>query len=238
MIEAPPIGLIDLLRKMGHDIRAPLGSVISTSDMMAEGVYEALTPKQVRANERIRRNSRRALAILDDFITYVKAETGDIDLDARPFDPQLSLSEWGSQVESAAAEKGLALYLNTSDCVPPLLMGDATAIGRAILPLLWNAVIYTAAGGVWVESNWSEPGLWTISVRDSGAGIASENIPHLFEPFWRGEERPQVTTAGAGLGLPLALSLVKLMHGRVFLQQTGAQGSIFCVEIPLSRASG
>lgn len=226
--------LIELLRKMGHDIRAPLGSVISTSDMMAEGIYEALTPKQARANERIRRNSRRALAILDDFITYVKAEAGEMSLAAEPFDPRASLEGWCGEVAEAASAKNLALHLATSDDVPAQLVGDAAAIGRTVLPLLWNAVTYTPAGAVWVESGWN--GCWVIRVRDSGQGIAEDNIPCIFEPFWRGEDRPQVTTAGAGLGLPLALALAKLMGGQVYLAETSAMGSTFCAEIGVSAA--
>jgi signal transduction histidine kinase len=226
--------LIELLRKMGHDIRAPLGSVISTSDMMAEGIYEALTPKQARANERIRRNSRRALAILDDFITYVKAEAGEMELANAPFDPRASLEGWRGEVAEAASAKNLALHLATSDDVPTQLVGDAAAIGRTVLPLLWNAVTYTAAGAVWVESGWN--GCWVIRVRDSGQGIPADSIPHIFEPFWRGEDRPQVTTAGAGLGLPLALALATRMNGRLALEGTGAEGSVFCLEIPVSAA--
>lgn len=232
-----PARLIELLRKMGHDIRAPLGSVISTSDMMAEGIYEALTPKQTRANERIRRNSRRVLAILDDFITYIKAEAGEMEMANTPFNPRATLAEWVAEVQDAAEAKNLALHVAISDDVPAQLVGDAAAIGRAVLPLLWNAVTYTAEGAVWVESMWSENGCWAISVRDSGQGIPADNIPHLFEPFWRGEDRPQVTTAGAGLGLPLALALVIHMNGQLWLEKTDMEGSTFCLEIPVGVAA-
>jgi signal transduction histidine kinase len=230
-----PVNLIELLRKMGHDIRAPLGSVISTSDMMAQGIYEPLTPKQTRANERIQRNSRRVLAILDDFITYIKADAGETQLVKLPFDPRVVLEDCGSQVQEAAGAKNLALHLTTSESVPSMLTGDAAAIGRAVLPLLWNAITYTSAGAVQVESDWN--GCWVIRVRDSGQGIPADNIPHIFEPFWRGEDRPQVTTAGAGLGLPLALALVKLMNGQLWLEETSPEGSVFCVEIPVSDAA-
>lgn len=224
---------IELLRKMGHDMRAPLGSIISTSDMLAEGVYDTLTPKQVRANDRMRRNSRRVLAILDDFVTYVKADAGQIDLTAKPFDPRASLSDWCGQTKSVCGEKGLVLYLTTEKCVPAHLIGDTTVISKAILPLLWNAVAFTSEGSIWVESDWSSDHTWHISVRDSGVGIPADHIPHIFDPFWRGEERPQVATAGAGLGLPMSLSLVKLMKGRLMLKETSSQGSTFCLELPL-----
>lgn len=228
--------LIDLLRKMGHDMRAPLGSIISTVDMMAEGVYDPLTPKQVRANERVRRNSRRVLAILDDFVTYVKASARQIDLTVKLFDPRASLSEWCEQIQSTCAENKLNLHVTTTEAVPSRLIGDAPVIGRAVLPLLWNAVSFTSEGAVWVESDWSDAQSWNISVRDSGKGIPVDHKPHIFEPFWRGEERPQVASAGAGLGLAVSLSLVQLMNGQLILENTGQQGSTFRLEIPLGRA--
>jgi signal transduction histidine kinase len=225
--------LIELLRKMGHDMRAPLGSIISTVDMMAEGVYDPLSPKQLRANERVRRNSRRVLAILDDFVTYAKADAEQIDLVAKSFNPRTSLSDWCRQIQSTCEEKGLVLHVTTKNCVPSHLIGDATVISRIVLPLLWNAVSFTSQGAIWIDSDWSDDQGWTISVRDSGTGIPADHIPHIFEPFWRGEERPQVASAGAGLGLAVSMSLVQLMKGELILEQTGLQGSTFCVHIPL-----
>lgn len=224
--------LIQLLRKMGHDMRAPLGAIISTSDMMAEGIYDPLTSKQARANERLRRNSRRVLAILDDFVTYVKADAGQIDPSPKPFDPRASLSEWCSPVRLEAEAKGLTFQLMTHEGVPASLVGDAALISRVITALLWNAIAFTAQGGIWINSEWVE-NAWHITIQDSGAGISPENAPHIFEPFWRGEERPQVPTAGAGLGLAVSLALVKLMKGQLLLKQTDAKGSTFCVQLPL-----
>lgn len=228
--------LIELLRKMGHDMRAPLGSIISTVDMMAEGVYDPLTPKQVRANERLRRNSRRVLAILDDFVTYVKANARQIDVTVTSFDPRTSLAEWCKHIQPTCEEKGLTLQVTTRDSVPSCLMGDAALIGRAVVPLLWNAVAFTASGGIRVESGWSEGQGWQIHVHDSGPGISADQAPHIYEPFWRGDERPQVASAGAGLGLPVSLAVAHLMKGQLTLEQTGPQGTTFRLEIPVSRA--
>ncbi len=90
--------LISLLRKLGHDMRVPLNTIMSTGDMLAEGIYDPLTPKQARAITRLQRNNYRLLAILDDFITYVKAESGEIMVNPKPFDPRQMLGEWGNQV--------------------------------------------------------------------------------------------------------------------------------------------
>lgn len=228
--------IIPLLRKMGHDMRVPLNTLISTSDMLVEGTYDPLTPKQAKAAARLQRNSRRLLAILDDFITYMKADAGEIEFIPKPFDPHPRLQAWCGQVRPAAEENGLALNLTTSETVPAALAGDETLISRMVLALLWNAVSYTSQGEILVTSDWTADQTWLISIQDSGTGIPDRDLPYIYEPFWRGEARPQVPTAGAGLGLPMSLALARAMGGNLCLKQTGTQGSVFCLELPLQKA--
>jgi signal transduction histidine kinase len=227
--------IIQLLRKMGHDMRVPLNTLISTSDMLVQGVYDPLTPKQAKAASRLQRSSYRLLAILDDFVTYVKAETGDLTLTPKPFDPRVQLETWCGTVRPAAEEKGLTLHVTTSEDVPEAVNGDEAMLKRVVEALVWNAVSFTVTGEVRVSSDWAASGEWRISVQDSGPGIPESDLPHIFEPFWRGEERPQVPTAGAGLGLPVARALARLMGGNVSLKETGSGGSRFYVEIPPNR---
>ena len=85
--------LIQLLRKMAHDMRVPLNTIISTGDMLAEGVYDPLTAKQAKAITRLQRNNVRLLAILDDFIAYVKADAGEMVLANKVFDPRTTLDD-------------------------------------------------------------------------------------------------------------------------------------------------
>jgi signal transduction histidine kinase len=225
--------LIRLLRQMSHDMRTPLGALTSTSEMLVGGVYGTLTPQQARAQERIGRNSRRLLAILNDFVTYVKAEMGNLELSQERFDPRKSLTAWCSEVCPSAEEKGLAFNLTMMERVPACLVGDKIAISQIILALLWNAVAFTAHGNISIESDWLESNQWVVTVTDSGTGISSEDTAHIFEPFWRGQTRPQVPTAGVGLSLAVALALTKIMNGQLFLKQTGPEGSAFCVQLPL-----
>ena len=225
--------LLRLVRKLGHDIRAPLGALISTSDMLAEGVYEPLNPKQAKANERIQRNSRRVLAVLDDFITFAKADAGHIEPVLRNFDPRQTLIECCDQVRAMADSKGLALELTIEQVIPNHLIGDQVLVGRALMALLWNAVAFTQVGEIHVYSDWTDDDHWLIRVQDSGPGITPELVPQIFEPFWRGEDRPQLPTAGAGLGLPLAKSLARLMDGELILERSDASGSSFCLLLPM-----
>jgi signal transduction histidine kinase len=224
---------IQLLRKMGHDMRVPLNTLISTSDMLVDGVYDPLTSKQERAAVRLQRNSRRLLAMLDDFVTYVKADAGDLDLNPTAFDPRVQLEEWCNSIRSVSDEKGLSLRLTVSETVPATVTCDEAALKRIVQALLWNAVAYTAHGEIQVAVDWTPNQEWLINVQDSGSGISVSDLPQIFEPFWRGEQRPQIPTAGAGLGLPMALALAKLVGGNLFLRESTSHGSNFCFQLPM-----
>lgn len=227
-----------LLRKMAHDMRVPLNTLISTSDMLVEGMYDPLTTKQARAAVRVQRNSRRLLAMLDDFVMYVKADAGDLELNPEPFDPRNALTEWCNAIRQATEEKGLKVHLNVSEAMPTLLKGDRLLIGRSVQALLWNAVAYTTLGEISIDSSYSPEQGWLICVKDTGSGVSESERPHIFEPFWRGEERPQSPTAGAGLGLPVARSLARLLSGDLILSDSSPQGSTFCLQVPLQIPNG
>jgi signal transduction histidine kinase len=227
---------MQLLRKMAHDIRVPLNTVISTGDMLAEGMYDSLTPKQSKAVTRLQRNNHRILAILDDFMVYMKADAGELELICKPFAPRKLLQDCVSQVQGVAEEKGFIVSLITSEDVPVSLVGDEKALSRICLALLWNAVSFASQGEIRIFSEWTAQQEWLISVQDNGPGISDSDRLYIFDPFWRGEERPQVPTAGAGLGLPLSLALARLMQGDLILKETDSQGSTFCVRLPLEQA--
>ncbi|HEX2622236.1 MAG TPA: HAMP domain-containing sensor histidine kinase [Phototrophicaceae bacterium] len=222
-----------LLRKMAHDIRAPLGSVISTSEMLVGGFYDALTPKQSRAADRLLRSSKRTLAIIDDFITYLKAEVGEIELAYKAFDPRQSLIEWCAPIKTMAEEKGLTFEISTTTAVPAMLSGDTAMIQRVVTAPAWNSVAFTSEGSIHLMADWID-NQWTVTIEDTGQGIPAENIPHIFEAFWRGVDRPQMPTACVGLGLSVARALSRLMQGQFVLKETSDKGSVFRFQLPLN----
>jgi signal transduction histidine kinase len=226
---------LQLLRKMGHDMRVPLNTIISTGDMLMQGTYDPLTAKQEKAVVRLQRNNQRLLAILDDFMTYVKADAGELTLNPKPFNPRTQLEAWMSPIDQEAKKSGLTLRLTTSENVPALVTADETTVKRIIQALLWNALAYTTTGEILITADLTPEQVWLIDVKDTGSGISADDLPHIFEPFWRGEARPQFPTAGAGLGLPMSLALAKLMDGKLLLEKTGSDGSHFCLQIPLEK---
>jgi signal transduction histidine kinase len=223
---------VRLLRQMNHDLRNPLNALIATANMLSEGIYDPLTPGQARAVERMERNSKRILALLDDLIAYVKAEAGEFKLDVKEFNPHRMLDDVQEQCNAAARAKNIAFLVTSDETLPPTLRGDEAAIRRIILALSWNAISFTPKGAVEITSEWSDG--WSIAVTDTGPGIPISCRPHLFEAFWRGEAAGSpVPTSGSGLGLALARALAKLMKGDVILKSSSLQGCTFLVRLPL-----
>ncbi len=228
-----------LLRKMGHDMRVPLNTLISTSDMLAQGVYDPLTPKQAKANARLQRSSQRLLAMLDDFVTYVKADAGELDVSRTEFNLTEKLELWSQPMQPLLNEQGVQLQIAVSgtEAEAPLISSDETLLKRIMQALVWNAVSFTTSGAIHVTAEAQAGAQWLICVRDTGTGIPADDVPHIFEPFWRGEGRPQVPTAGAGLGLPLAQALARIMPGHLWLKETSVLGTCFCVMLEQSHGA-
>lgn len=225
---------VRLMRQISHDMRVPLAAIMATSEMFAEGGYGALNSKQLRASERIRRNSHRLLAILDDLMTYVKAEANEFPLLSNAFTFHALLENICKSVLPSIEEKKLAITSTISAAVPAKLIGDEDAVRRIISALVWNAVAFTAQGSISIEVTWLVENCLSATITDTGTGISAEAATHIFEPFWRGDERPQVPTSGCGLGLTMAAALVKVMGGSLILSQTGVSGSTFLLRLPLA----
>lgn len=223
--------LLHLLRKFGHDMRVPLNTLISTSDMLVQGVYDPLTPKQNKAATRLQRNSYRLLAILDDFVTLVKADAGELSVSLKPLDIKEKLDIWVNPALSVLDPKGVQLSIVVSESAP-MMTSDEALLKRIVQALLWNAVSFTENGAIKITAEYQTNSTWCICVEDTGSGIPSQDIPHIFEPFWRGEARPQVPTAGAGLGLPLSQALARVLKGELSLQSTSEKGTHFCLNLP------
>jgi signal transduction histidine kinase len=226
--------LVQILRHMAHDLRGPLGVLIATSDLMVQGGYGELNPKQEKAAKRLRRSSGRAIALLDDFMTYIKAEAQQLPLEIKAFNPQMLVAELVKTVQPEAQAKNLTIRIVNGENLPPDLWGDASLIGRVVLALLWNAVAFSEQGEITLCSSWDPASsVWKLKVCDQGTGIVPDNVPHIFELFWRQAEQTQSATSGCGVGLSMARSVAHVMNGQLTLEKTGPQGSEFCLCLPL-----
>ncbi|MCA9907534.1 MAG: HAMP domain-containing histidine kinase [Anaerolineae bacterium] len=225
--------VVVLVRKLNHDVRNPMSVIMATNDMLIEGTYGDLSPKQLRAAERVRRSSTHMITILDHFILYVKATANQItpapdDLVVRDFVETIQ-----KPVRALLDEQGIALHVKIDEDVPCTIQADRNLWQKMIEALCWNAVAFTETGTITLEIAVEQPGTLRIDVRDTGKGIAPDIQAQLFTPFCKGvSPLVSVPTAGSGLGLAMARALAELHDGQLTLIKTGADGSHFRLVLP------
>jgi two-component system phosphate regulon sensor histidine kinase PhoR len=130
-----------------------------------------------------------------------------------------------------AQSAGLKLVFQPGEGLPEI-WGDSKQLGRAVNNLLMNAIRYTRIGQVSVRT-FREDGAVCVEVQDTGLGIDPEDLPHLFDRFYRGRNVRQTATGGSGLGLAIAKGIVELHGGSISVQSAVGKGSCFCIKLPL-----
>jgi signal transduction histidine kinase len=221
----------DLITAVSHDLRTPLGNLQAMAEAVDERVVEDPETFRRYAFE-MRRSVGQLSALVDDLFEFVQADAIDVGAEDNP----VTLDEVvGAAVDAVLPEahrKGLVLATelrgeNGACCSPHL--------ARVLQNLLANAVRHTPAGGSVTLDATPAPGALRIAVRDSGEGIEERDLPHVFEPFYRGD--PARSGNGAGLGLALADRLVRAMGGSLTATSAGRpSGACFEVLIPANGA--
>lgn len=219
---------VALMRQLNHDLRSPLNAITATNDMMLEGAYGEISPKQTRAAERIKRNSARLLTVLDHFVLYIKATADQLVTAPADFILRDLVEIVQKPVRALLAEQDVAFEVKVAEDVPDIIQADLNLWRMMLEALCWNAVAFTEAGAVHLEVAVEQMGTLRVDVRDTGTGITPEIQAQLFTPFCKGDSPLiPVPTSGSGLGLAMAQALAKLLGGQITLVKTGPEGSHF-----------
>lgn len=223
------------LAAMSHEIRTPLNGIVGMVDLLDD---QSLTPGQMRRVETIRVCSEALLTLIDDILDYSKLESGSIDLEAAPFDLSETLQSAMRIVAEQAREKGLELTLS---CEPVIVTGDRARIRQIAINLLANAVKFTPAGAVRVTAAAAAeadgPPRLSISVADTGIGIAPEALPRLFQQFTQADSSITRRFGGSGLGLAICQRIARAMGGDIDVASQVGHGSVFKLLVPVAHAS-
>ncbi len=229
----------ELLADVAHELRTPLTIIQGNLEGLRDGVYEATAEHLDLVLDETHKFSR----LVDDLRLLTLAEAGQLPLDARPLDvPQLLadvLDVFGPQ----ASEAGIALVLDAEERLPPLY-ADPQRLGQVLGNLVTNALRHTPAGGeVILGAAAVPPGavvptgvlLW---VADNGEGIPAEDLPRIFDRFWRGDPaRSHILGAGSGLGLAIAKGLVEAHGGRIWAESRVGEGTTVSCLFPVMPGS-
>jgi signal transduction histidine kinase len=220
----------DLVAWVGHDLRTPLASIRVMVEALADGMVEDPATVQ-RYLQTTQRHIRSLSALIDDLFEMAQLDAGGLPLEKCPGSISDLISDTLETFSALATRQGLRLEGSVEPGIDPLPM-DTQKIGRVLANLVSNAVRHTPAGGVVEIRAFAAGEAVQVEVRDTGEGIRSEDMPHVFEQFYRGEKSRSRDTGGSGLGLAIAKGVVEAHGGRIGVESAPGKGTRFFFTLP------
>jgi signal transduction histidine kinase len=214
---------------IAHDLRTPLSVILGYSEALADGKLPG-TPETYEAMHLQAQHLNR---LIDDLRTLSLADAGQLSLLRRPVEPRDLLEHTALAHLPAAESRRIALTVDADDG-PPVIV-DPDRLLQVLGNLVSNALRHTPDGGHVTLSAIHEDGHVMLRIRDSGPGIPADDLPHIFDRFYRGDQARQANGA-SGLGLAIARSLVEAHGGRLTAENTTG-GALFTIQLPLLPAS-
>ena len=222
----------NFLAVMSHELRTPLSAIIGYEELLADEITGPINDGQRQQLSRIKASARHLLQLIDEILTYSRVEVGREAVDIETVPLQAVIDDAVALVAPMADDKGVALTCSKLDGVTPIRT-DAQKVRQIVVNLLSNAVKFTAAGGSISVTLTTTERRVTITIRDSGIGIAGEFLDRIFEPFWQVEQKATRTAGGTGLGLSVSRRLARMLGGEIEVESTVGEGSTFIVTLPL-----
>lgn len=227
---------MEFVAGVSHELRTPLAVICSAAENLADGVIDNRDQIK-RYGGLIRDEGRRLTGMVEQVLEFAGAQSGKKTYELRPTDLNSVIEDAVAACHMQLVEGGFELEKNIASDLP-MVSADAAALSRAIQNLLSNAMKYSGESrwiGLSVNANKGNDGEEVqIKISDRGLGIQPSELPHIFEPFYRGKEVVASQIHGNGLGLSLVKHISDAHRGRVTVQSNAGQGSQFALILPLA----
>ncbi|GHC88405.1 hypothetical protein GCM10007320_35270 [Pseudorhodoferax aquiterrae] len=237
--EAAAAAKSDFLANMSHEIRTPLNTIIGQAHLALQGALSAAQRMHV---QKASSAAQALLAIANDVLDFSRTESGRLVLQEADFDLDALLARLQARHGPQAADKGLALRLEADDAVPRQLHSDVQRLEQVLGQLLGNALKFTEQGEVVLQCRHrpadDEGVVLEIAVRDTGIGIAPEQLGQLFQPFRQVDGSSTRRFGGLGLGLALARRLASAAGGSITAQSAPGAGTCVQLQWPCRMGAG
>ncbi len=247
----------EFLATMSHELRTPLTAIIGFSELLIEGVMGEMTQEQKETLQEVLNNGEDLLQLINSLLDLAKIESGKMPLEMQLFAVPALVKRVSRMVDSLVQQKSLQVRLQLAEQVS-VIKGDERKVQQVLLNLLSNAIKFTPNGGV-IEiiakhfGSWQEiademqkqsgpnlldmqegfaQGAVHLKVKDTGIGIAPEQLTTIFEPFRQADSSMTRTYGGTGLGLALAKQFVELHDGLIWAESEQGAGACFNVILP------
>ena len=224
------------LARMSHEIRTPISAIIGLTKVTQK---TELTSQQSKLLSQIEQSSNLLLGVVNDILDVSKIEAGKMQIEHAPFAIETLIERVVAIHHVNAHEKGLSIVQYIANDVPKTVIGDVFRIEQVLHNLLNNAIKFTASGEITLTVNkgYAEQHVQLeFAVKDTGIGLAKENIDRLFSAFSQADESITRRYGGTGLGLSICQSLVDLMGGRIWVESELNQGATFYFTVMVERS--
>ncbi len=214
---------------IAHDFRSPLSVITGYAEALSDNKL-AGTPEVYKI---LLQETKHLDRLVDDLRLLSLADTGELPLTLQPTPPRALLERVASRHAVAGAQRQISLNIDAADDLPPVSV-DVERMSQVLDNLILNAFRYTPAGGkVFLRAS-SSDGTVKIQVKDTGQGIATEDLPHVFDRFYRGDKSRQ-DNGESGLGLAIAKSLVEAHGGTIKVSSLPGQGAEFTISLAAAK---
>ena len=221
----------DFLATMSHELRTPLNAIGGYAELMEMGIRGPVTAQQVEDLSRIQASQRHLLGLVNEVLNYARIETGTVRYQLADVPLAGVVASVEPLVAPQLAAKGLAFSTAVGDPAP-VARADREKVRQVLLNLLSNAVKFTDAPGRVDVACAVEGDRVLVRVRDTGIGIAAEELERVFEPFVQVNASLTRTHEGTGLGLAISRDLARGMGGDLTVESTPGEGSVFTLVLP------
>ena len=219
------------LASVSHELRTPMTVILGFTGTLLRGSQGELTPQQRESLERVQRNARLLLGLINDVLDISKIEAGKMEVNRERVDLAALLRQVASDYGEAARKKGLALAVEVAPGLGAVT-SDAAKLTQVLANLVGNALKFTESGSILVRAEPRGEERWALIVADTGIGIPVEEQETVFEEFRQGEAEEHRGRGGTGLGLAIVRKLVLVLGGTVSLESHPGKGSRFTLLLP------
>ncbi|RRR73513.1 MAG: GAF domain-containing protein [Candidatus Viridilinea halotolerans] len=237
----------EFIGTMSHELRTPMTAIKGFTQLLSMGGLGPLNETQREFVNTIYNNTERMIALINDVLDITKIEAGSADLEWRALHLAEALSGVVAELRPLASERNHELSISIPPGLP-LVRADAHRLHQILYNLLVNAIKYTPKGGQ-ISVTAHETSVdqlpeeirdqvphgqryTQLSVQDNGVGISEEDLPRVFDRFYRTENTLKIEAGGTGLGLSLARPLIELLGGKIWARSTLGEGSTFSFVLP------
>ncbi len=233
--EKATIAKNEFLAQISHEMRSPINAILGLNELIGR---EATDTKILSYSEDIKRSGKSVLMLMNDLLNYSKIEAGMIDIIPVQYDLAVLIKDVILTSKTAIDEKGLLFETDFDRNTPKNLVGDSIRIRQVLSNIITNCIRYTERGSISLKISFDDDGndniQLKVSICDTGIGIKSEELPHLFDSFKRFTGSKYIE--GTGLGLNVTKKLVDLMGGCILVDSIYGQGTNFHLIIPQKKA--